>query len=98
MKILNNKQLLQKINGYVSINNSHNQTINKIKFYSYINLIGFDEEHYSFPNTEPSYKHYFSNSSHYVYSENKKLYKKFPTNVLKKYYKEWLRINEKHFK
>ena len=66
----------------------------KHEIYIYANLIGFCNEYY-----EPGFKYYINNFyryNHIVYSSANKLYDKYPYNVLKSQYKEWLKkYNEK---
>ena len=67
---------------------------NKICYkFSGKNLIGFYSEYYW-----PEDKDYVCNVNGYdlcVSKINKKLYKKYPSNVTKKEYKEWLKKNYK---
>ena len=64
---------------------------NKIMCEYGFNLIGFDNEIF-FPE-EYNQQHYFNNYIHNVMRENNKLYKKYPQNVYKEKYKEWLKRN-----
>ena len=56
------------------------------------NLIGFHSEFFSLEDT--IFKNNFYRFNHLVYSQNNKLYKKYPTAVRKTQYKQWLRDSE----
>ena len=83
MKNLNNKIILQT-SECLCISYRDKQQI-----YIGFNLIGFGNEFY-FPDHK-EYMNCFYNFDHFVNEKNKKLYKKYPSNVTKKDYKEWLK-------
>jgi hypothetical protein len=101
MKKLNHKILLQKLKMYVDIetNKIGLHLVTKLEYQFGIkskNRIGFWRELY-----EPNYnnnKDNFYNYSHLVDKINKKLYKKYPTDVYKKDYKEWLKKSNANIK
>ena len=78
------KTKLQKTNCEISFFR------NKIEIHISYNKIGFYREFYN-----PERGHFINNfyryTHHVNYGKNHKLYKKYPHNVTKKEYKEWLK-------
>jgi hypothetical protein len=84
-----NKQQIQRSVVTVRIENFYN----KHEFTINCNRIGFYAEFYS--PKDKDYRANLYNYDHYVNDENSKLYKKYPYNVKKSEYKQWLKTNYK---